>query len=188
MEDYGDYYKVHLPNDDKFLADKIDLHFIEAHTWCSNNNYVYCKHNGKYISFPNLVLGHIPTDKLTVDHINRNSFDNRRSNLQIATRQMQMINRNPQLMAIQPGVSSNKDYWTSSWLNSYNVQKNMKFSINKYGYEVAKQLAIAKRLEMELSLNHYRLALHGLPPLEPEEPKVNYDFEEPDVPEEPGEI
>jgi len=89
-------------------------------------------------------------------------------------------------MAIQPGVSSNKDCWTSSWLDSYNVQKNMKFSIKKYGYEVAKQLAIANRLEMELSLNHYCLALHGLPPLEPEEPKINYDFEEPDG--EPGEI
>jgi len=33
MQDCGDYYKVHLPNGDKFLADKIDLHFIEAHTW-----------------------------------------------------------------------------------------------------------------------------------------------------------
>jgi len=44
---------------------------------------------------------------------------------------------------------------------------------------------INKRSEMELSLNHYCLALHGLPPLEPEEPEVNYDFEEPD---EPGEI
>jgi len=36
---------------------------------------------------------------------------------------------------------------------------------------------------MELSLNHYRLALHNLPPLEPlepQEPEVNYDFEEPE--------
>jgi len=60
------------------------------------------------------------------------------------------------------------------------------FSINKFGYEVAKQLAIAKRLEIELTLNHYRLALHNLPPLEPEEPEINYDFEVPE--EEPDEI
>jgi len=63
MEDCGDHYKVCLPNGDKFLADKFNLHFIEAHNWCSINNYVYCKQNGKFISFPNLVLDHIPTDK-----------------------------------------------------------------------------------------------------------------------------
>jgi len=31
---------------------------------------------------------------------------------------------------------------------------------------------------MELSLNHYHLALHGLPPLEPQEPEADYDFRE----------
>jgi len=44
-------------------------------------------------------------------------------------------------------------------------EKNVYFSINKYGYEVAKNLAINKRVEMELSLNHYSIAL---PPLEPQ--------------------
>jgi len=51
--------------------------------------------------------------------------------------------------------------------------KNVRFSINKFGYEVAKQLAINKRLEMELSLNHYRIALHNLAPLEPQVPEAN---------------
>jgi len=64
----------------------------------------------------------------------------------------------------------------------------VKFNINKFGYEAEKQLAIAKRLEMELSLNHYRLALHNLPPLELQELNPNYDFEEPDEPDEPDEI
>jgi len=44
----------------------------------------------------------------------------------------------------------------------------MYFGINKFGYEVAKNLAINKRNEIELSLNHYRIALHNLPPLEPQ--------------------
>jgi len=52
----------------------------------------------------------------------------------------------------------------------------MYFNINKFGYEVAKNLAINKRNEMELSLNHYRIALHNLPPLELQE--ADYDFEE----------
>jgi len=99
-----------------------------------------------------------------------------------------LINQAPKKGAIQPGVSPNKNYWRATWIDENNVQKNVYFSVKKFGYEVAKQLAIAKRLEMELSLNHYRLALHGLLPLEPEEPKVNYNFEEPDVPEEPNEI
>jgi len=69
-----------------------------------------------------------------------------------------------------------------SWChpNERGIKKTVTFSINKLGYEVAKQLAINKRNEMELNLNHYHLALHNLPPLEPEEPEVNYDFEEPD--------
>jgi len=75
-----------------------------------------------------------------------------------------------------------------NWVDEMGIKKTVAFSINKYGYEIARQLAIDKRNEMELTLNHYRLALHDLPPLEPEEPKVNYDFEEPDVPEEPDEI
>jgi len=40
-------------------------------------------------------------------------------------------------------------------------------------------LAINKRNEIELSLNHYCLALHGLPPLElQDDSDTNYDFEE----------
>jgi len=66
----------------------------------------------------------------------------------------------------------------ANWIDEHGIQKSVCFSINKLGYEVAKQLAINKRLEIELSLNHYRLALHGLPPLEPQEPEANYEFRE----------
>jgi len=185
--DRGDHYFVKLNGNKNFLADKIDLPFIEAYIWSStNNNYAITNQNGRQIKFHNLILGHTPIMNSSVDHINRNPLDNRRVNLRIATNQTQLINRNPQNMVNRTGVSSDKNRWYVNWVDKRGIKKIVAFSINKLGYEVAKQLAIAKRLEIELTLNHYHLALHNLPPLEPEEPEVNYDFEEPD--DEPDEI
>jgi len=113
-----------------------------------------------------------------VDDINRNPLDNRRSNLRITTYQIQSINRAPWNGVFQSGVFSNKNFWVANWIDKHGVKKNVYLSVNKFGYEVAKQLAINKRLEMELSLNHYRLALHGLPPLELQELEADYNFEE----------
>jgi len=76
---------VKLSNGKEFLADKIDLHFIEAHIWFSVNDYACCKQNRRNIMFHNLILGHTPTLNATVDHFNHCPFDNRRINLQIAT-------------------------------------------------------------------------------------------------------
>jgi len=163
MQDCGDYYKVSLFNG----TDKIDLYFIEAYIWHSSDcNYVSCKPNKRHIMFHNLILGHIPKINALVDHINQDPLDNRRSNLRITTQQIQSINQAPRNGTNQPGVFSNKKYWGANWINEHGVQKSAYFNIDKLGYEVAKNLAINKRLEMELSLNHYRIALHGLPPLE----------------------
>jgi len=95
-----------------------------------------------------------------------------------------MIDRGPQNMAIQPGVNFCRNHWVATWLDSFGVKKCAFFNINKLGYEVTKQLAINKRNEMEFTLNHYRIALHNLPPLELQELNPNYDFEEPDEPDE----
>jgi len=51
MRDCNNYYKVKLSNGKEFLADKVDLHFIEANIWCSRYDYVCCKQNGKQIQF-----------------------------------------------------------------------------------------------------------------------------------------
>jgi len=187
MFDCGDHYAVRLSNRKEFLADKIDLQFIENHIWCSTNDYACCKQNKRKIKFHNLILGHIPNSNASVDHINQIPLDNRRINLRIATHQTQMINRGPQNMGIQPGVNFCRNHWVATWADSLGAKKCAYFNINKLGYEVAKQLAINQRNEIELSLNHYRIALHNLPPLEllkPEEPEVNYDFEEPEEPDE----
>jgi len=61
MRDWGDYYAVKLPYSKEFLADKIDLHFIESHIWNCDNNYVNCKKNKALVKFHNIILGHSPT-------------------------------------------------------------------------------------------------------------------------------
>jgi len=183
MLDCGDHYAMRLSNRKEFLADKLDLHFIENHIWyCDDCNYVCCKQNKRNIKFHNLILGHIPTLNMMVDHFNHLPLDNRRVNLRIANQQIQMINRAPQNGTNQPGVCLDRKHWRASWINERGIQKNVWFSINKFGYEVTKQLAINKQSEMELTLNHYCLALHNLPPLEPQVLKADYEFiiEEPE--------
>jgi len=157
---------VQLSNRKELLADKSDLQFIEAHIWyCDDRNYVNCKINKRRIKFHNLILGHSPTISLSVDHINRNPLDNRRFNLRITTSQIQMINQTPRRGTIQSGVSLCGNYYVTSWTEN-GVKRNRKFNLKKFGREVAKQMALDKRLEIELSLNHYRIALHNLPPIE----------------------
>jgi len=170
MQDCGEYYKVKLYGNKEFLADKCDLHFIEAYIWRStNNNYVTTNQDGKHVQFHNLILDHSPVMNCTVDHIDRDPKNNRRSNLRLVNKQTQAINRNPRNNAIQQGVHLDRNCWKASWTDEFNNAKTATFNINRFGYEIAKQLAITKRLEMELSLNHYRLALHNLPPLIPDE-------------------
>jgi len=168
--DKGDHYSVKSPGNKEFLADKCDLPFIEAHIWSpTNKNYVVTNQNGKKIRFHNLILGYTPNMNCSIDHINRNPLDNRRPNLRLVNQQIQNINRNPRNLAIQSGVYLSKNRWIANWVDEFGNTKAVTFNINKYGFEPAKQLAVAKRSEMELRLNHYRIALHGLPPLRPDD-------------------
>jgi len=85
-----------------------------------------------------LTLGHSPTIGSTIDHINRNPFDNCRFNLRIATSQIQMINQTPQRGTIQPGVKFYGNYCIASWTDENGVRRNRKFNVNKFGHDVAK--------------------------------------------------
>jgi len=81
MRDCGDHYAVRLSNGKEFLADKVDLHFIESCIWGSSNNYASCKQIKRHIRFHNLILGHIPSINALVDHCDRNTLNNCRNNL-----------------------------------------------------------------------------------------------------------
>lgn len=75
---------------------KIDLEDVEKikHLrWYSDkNNYIYAKKCGKFIKLHRFLLDY--EGELTVDHINRDKKDNRKSNLRIADRSTQNKNRN----------------------------------------------------------------------------------------------
>jgi len=132
MQDCGDHYAVLMVGGKEFLADKIDINFIEAFTWyCFTNKYVASHDNGPIIFFHNLILGHTPSE-ITVDHTNRNGLDNQRSNFRVATKNIQAINRTPRNGLNQAGVTFHNNKWFASWLEENRVQKSVCFSINKF--------------------------------------------------------
>jgi hypothetical protein len=82
------------------LVDDEDYKLVSKWSWCLLKPNRYVRHgyatasvNGQCgVLMHRLIMGTPPSPDLTVDHINRNSLDNRRSNLRWATRQQQQWN------------------------------------------------------------------------------------------------
>ena len=107
-------------------------------TWCANydesiNNY-YIKYN-KYVDgkFEHILLHRLimnPPDGLEVDHISRNTLDNRRNNLRVVTRSINCINRK---------TKSNKKYKAPSGVsfhkpsNKWRVRMTINGKTKQYG-------------------------------------------------------
>lgn len=91
QDEYGIGY---LSNTHKaFIFDKEDFDKIKEFCWMENDNGYVISHNsdGKNIRLHRLILN--PKDDEIVDHKNLNKLDNRKSNLRIATKQTNGINR-----------------------------------------------------------------------------------------------
>lgn len=98
------YLEVYFVNRKKELfisyIDKEDEHFLLEHPWyikkTRKNNFCWCymatKSKGFSCDFHVLILGN-PIK--TVDHINRNTLDNRKNNLRIADMTQQIFNTTP---------------------------------------------------------------------------------------------
>ena len=93
---------------------------------CRNHIYVSTE---KRLRAHNLVMDFKPCSKYSIDHINRNTLDNRKSNLRVATRATQCINQNIHTNSSTKitGVSyckSNKCYTAHWYENGKKVRKN----------------------------------------------------------------
>lgn len=72
------------------LCDVEDWERLKKHTWFEHRGYVHGKIMGKEVRFHRYILD--APKGYEVDHINRNTFDNRKENLRIISHKGNMIN------------------------------------------------------------------------------------------------
>lgn len=103
-KDYGVGYDY---NNQQFYFDIEEYNKIKDYYWyVQKDGYVRCLRNGKKIYLHRLIM-QCPSH-LCVDHINHNTFDNRKCNLRIATKQQNNQNVIPHTASGVTGVYQNK--------------------------------------------------------------------------------
>lgn len=152
-------YSVRIGNSD-MLFDLDDLQLVQAHILCCCNGYCTTYINKKQTYFHNLVMKHTP-GSLTIDHIDRNRLNNQKSNLRIVNASVQLINQNRKSNnssgMVGVGLEEGRK-WTARVQNTGSTFRKS-FSIKKYGFEEAKQMAIDWRNEKIKSIPNYIEAL-----------------------------
>lgn len=99
------------------LIDIDDISVVSGYKWNAvHSNYVTSKTGGPTVLLHRLIMG--PSNSMTVDHINHNPLDNRRSNLRVCTQQENSFNKKilPNNTSGVKGVSfdSKRGLWESS--------------------------------------------------------------------------
>lgn len=92
----NEYYKFYTKDNVEFLVDESDFDKVYEHYWILRGKYICSKfasnQTPRYILLHRFVMGDIPQG-MQVDHINRNTMDNRKSNLRIVTPQENKRNK-----------------------------------------------------------------------------------------------
>lgn len=158
--DKGAHYEVLLSKGKAMLFDKDMIAVVQSYLIFADvrDNTTYARTRnlgaggGSPLMMHNIIMAFEPHDGLTVDHINGNGLDNRKTNLRIANQSTQMRNtaRHDNTSGHR-GVCYNKsnDCWSAQFKR--NCQRYRKtFSVKKYPN--AKELAITwieqKKLEI----------------------------------------
>ncbi len=142
-----------------------DLDVVDKYMWCISGDYsgyaqsTSLSDRNKKVVFHQL-LGLDMGETLTIDHINRDSLDNRRENLRVASKRTQSINRGVRSTNKSgiTGVYDNGEKCIAIWMDENGKQRTKSFSVSIHGDD-AYPKAVAVREEMVRTLPHYVLAL-----------------------------
>lgn len=157
-----DHYEVELTHGKRAKFDEEDLDLVQSQTWHAHKDcktwYVRGGIGQTTHSLHQLIMPDAP-EHHTVDHINRDGLDNRRSNLRYATHRQQAVNRGIKSTNTSgfTGITKvNGTHWVARWSPVKGKRKTKSFSVAKYGDETAKQMAIAYRQAIIENIPEYQ--------------------------------
>jgi hypothetical protein len=99
-------------------------------------------------------------EDLVADHINNKRYDNRNDNLRVVTTQMNSRNKSTRTdntsgkQGVERITKQGLDFWKARITGNNKKRIERLFSVNKYGENEAKCLAIEKRKELEIELGY----------------------------------
>lgn len=163
-------YEIHILHNDKdyyMLIDESDLHIIDKYAVViTKNSHKNCKEyacfsqkgtreDKKLGKLKNLSIHNYITGYKFVNHINRNPLDNRRCNLRESSAKLN--NNNKGNVHKAKGILGvrfiQKDNAWQARIKQDNKEYTRNFSVNKYGNEEAKKLAIEARKQFNREFN-----------------------------------
>lgn len=165
-------YKIKLRNSNKVAIVDIDQKpFVQKHVWYLKYRsshgtkdyiaYVQSNINGKTVMLHNFIMKHKPTKKYTVDHINRDPLDNRKSNLRIVNQTIQNINhkkqKNNKSGVIGVSLEKQENRWLSRWNENKKPQKE---GFNYKDFKSFRESfikAVILRKDKEREIEEYRI-------------------------------
>lgn len=160
------YYEIHITgnkHDGIILIDKEDYDRCKERSWYIKDGnpvkYVACKYKGKTTKLHRYLLN-VTDSKVIVDHIDRDTFNNRRNNLREtdSTTNNKNCSMSKNNTSGRTGVYYTESRGTRSDCFKAQVghgenRKTKSFSIKKYGYDKAYELACKQREEWEKEFN-----------------------------------